>query len=113
MKSVKLLLLFFTLAGGVCLLRPASAAPAVFDDAGAMYSKSCASCHGADGRGQTAKGKRLGATDLTNANWQGKTSDAKIIRAITKGKGAMPDYEKTYNADQIKALAAFVRGLKQ
>ena len=107
--AAKLLLLLFTLAAGVSLLRPAVAAPTVFDDTSALYAKSCAACHGGDGRGQTTKGKRLNATDFTSAKWKAKAGEAKLIRSITNGQGAMPDFKKTYDAEQIKALAAYVR----
>ena len=80
-------------------------------DAAAVFAKSCASCHGADGKGQTAKGKRLNATNFTDANWKAKATDAKNVKTITNGKGAMPGYKKTLSGDDINALASFVRGL--
>ncbi len=38
-----------------CLSLPALAAPPGSADGAAVYKKSCASCHGADGKGGTAK----------------------------------------------------------
>lgn len=71
----------------------------------------CAVCHGDDGRAQTEQGKKKGARDFTNARWQDKVDDARLIHSITKGHGKMPSFEKKLSADEIKALVAEVRTL--
>jgi mono/diheme cytochrome c family protein len=71
----------------------------------------CSVCHGDDGRGQTEEGKKKGARDLTNARWQDKVDDARLVRSITKGHDKMPSFEKKLSADEIKALVAEVRTL--
>lgn len=76
-----------------------------------IYNTSCARCHGADGRAQTDKGKRVGATDFTSRNW--KISNAKGIRVITNGKGDMPDFKETLTAEEIKSVWAYVRKFKR
>src|SRR5258706_16089663 len=45
------------------------------DDAKAIYEKDCAKCHGADGRGDTKMGKKLGVKDYTEANVQADLKD--------------------------------------
>lgn len=75
------------------------------------FQTNCSVCHGDDGRGQTEEGKKKGARDLTNARWQDKIEDARMIRSITKGHDKMPSFEKKLSADEIKALVAEVRTL--
>lgn len=72
-----------------------------------IYAESCVRCHGADGRAQTSKGKRVGATDFTSPNW--KPNNARGIRAITNGKGDMPAFKDTLNAEQINSVWNYVR----
>ncbi len=71
----------------------------------------CSVCHGDDGTAQTEQGKKKGARDFTNAKWQDKVDDARLIHSITKGHGKMPSFEKKLSADEIKALVAEVRTL--
>ena len=71
----------------------------------------CSVCHGDDGKGQTEEGKKKGARDLTNAKWQDKIDDARMVRSVTKGHDKMPSFEKKLSADEIKALVAEVRTL--
>ncbi len=75
------------------------------------FQTNCSVCHGDDGRGQTEEGKKKGARDLTNAKWQDKIEDARMIRSVTKGHDKMPSFEKKLSADEIKALVAEVRTL--
>lgn len=90
-----------------------AAAPAVCaaDARSESFQTNCSVCHGDDGRGQTEEGKKKGARDLTNAKWQDKVDDARMIRSITKGHDKMPSFEKKLSADEIKALVAEVRTL--
>jgi cytochrome c6 len=82
-------------------------------DSGAdLYKAKCAMCHGPDGKGETAMGKRLGIKDLASADVQ-KQSDADLNTVITKGKGKMPGYEGKLTGDQIQELVKFIRTLKK
>ena len=82
-------------------------------DSGAdLYKAKCAMCHGPDGKGETAMGKRLGIKDLGSADVQ-KQSDGDLTAAITKGKGKMPGYEGKLTGDQIQELVKFIRTLKK
>ena len=47
-----------------------SALSASAADAKANYESNCAKCHGADGKGQTKVGQKLGIKDLTDAKIQ-------------------------------------------
>jgi cytochrome c6 len=74
-----------------------------------LYKTKCATCHGADGKGETATGKALKVKDFASEDVQ-KMSDADLSGAISAGKGKMPAY-KTLTPDQIKDLVAYVREL--
>jgi hypothetical protein len=50
-------------------------------------------CHGQDGSGDTAMGKKLKVRDLRSAEVQSQT-DAQLTDIITKGKPPMPGHEK-------------------
>ncbi len=92
------------LAAGLALW----SAPAVADDAAATYKAKCAMCHGADGKGDTPVGKKMGIRDLTSADVQ-KMSDEELITITTKGKNKMPGYENKLSAAQIKDIVAYIR----
>ncbi|MEK6374899.1 MAG: cytochrome c [Acidobacteriota bacterium] len=97
-----------TLAAALLIL-PALAARA--DDPGAaLYKAKCASCHGADGGGNTPVGKSLKLRDLSLSDVQ-KLSDAELTKIIADGKGKMPAYAKKLTADQIKALVETIRAM--
>jgi cytochrome c6 len=78
---------------------------AVADDTATLYSSKCGACHGKDGKG-TSTGLKMGAKDLTAT----KLSEQEIEGVISGGKGKMTAYKDKLSADQIKALARFVKG---
>jgi len=81
------------------------------DAAGAaVYKAKCASCHGAEGTGNTPVGKSLKVRNLCSTDVQ-KLSDAELTKVIADGKGKMPGYAKKLSADQIKALVATIRSM--
>jgi mono/diheme cytochrome c family protein len=97
---------------GAALVVLAVASPlAAADTRSENFQTYCSVCHGDDGRGQTEEGKKKGARDLTNARWQDKVDDARLVRSVTKGHDKMPSFEKKLSADEIKALVAEVRTL--
>ena len=83
-----------------------------FADAAADYKAKCATCHGPDGKGDTAMGKTMKVKDLGSAEVQ-KQSDADMATIIEKGKKPMPGYEGKLTKDQIDALVKYVRSLKK
>jgi mono/diheme cytochrome c family protein len=81
-----------------------------FADAAADWSKHCASCHGKDGSGATTMGKKLGVKDYTKE--QG-FSDSEATKAIKSGSGKMKGFGDKLSDADVKALVAYVRGLKK
>ena len=81
------------------------------------WEKSCAKCHGPDGKGDTKLGKRVEVKDFTDAKYQASMKDEDMIKAIKDG---VKDGEKIrmkaaegLSDEEIKALAAYVRAFKK
>ena len=49
------------------------------------WDNECASCHGADGKGQTKQGKKLKIRDYTDAKVQAELKDEDMLKAIVEG----------------------------
>jgi cytochrome c553 len=87
-------------------------------DGKAIYEKECAKCHGADGKGQTAMGKRNGAKDYTDAKVQEELKDEAAIKAVKEGyktkegKVVMKPAEGMPD-DDVKAVVAYMRTFKK
>ena len=87
------------------------AAPAAFAaDGAAIYKAKCASCHGADGKGQTPIGKSMKLRDLGSKEVQ-KQTDKELYAWTADGKGKMPAYKAKLSEAEINALVTFMRGL--
>jgi mono/diheme cytochrome c family protein len=89
------------------------AAPAAFGDAAAVYTKHCASCHGADGKGQTTMGKKQKVGDYTDPAVQAKFSDDEALKVILEGKGKMKGYKDKVSEAEAKDLVKFIRAFKK
>jgi mono/diheme cytochrome c family protein len=75
-----------------------------------VYLDKCAVCHGADGAGKTAKGKKLKVVDVRET--QKKFTAAQMIEIVTKGKGDdMDAFAKDLTPAQIAAIVDYYRGL--
>jgi cbb3-type cytochrome c oxidase subunit III len=85
----------------------------IADDASALFSSECATCHGKDGKAKTFKAKLNHARNLTDAAWQAEVTDERLYNSIHNGKGKMPAFGKKLSDSQINALDAYVRTLKQ
>ena len=84
-----------------------------------LYEKECAKCHGADGKGETKMGKRLGVKDYTDSKVQAELKDDAACKAIKDGlkdkktdKTLMKPFD-TLKEDEIKALVEHMRSFKK
>jgi cytochrome c6 len=82
------------------------------------YDKLCKKCHGEDGKGQTAMGKKAGAKDYSDPKVQEALTDDAAFKAIKEGfkdkegKQVMRAAEDLSDAD-IKAIVAHLRTFKK
>jgi mono/diheme cytochrome c family protein len=72
----------------------------------------CAACHGADGKGQTDQGKKLGVKDYTSPEWQKSKTDDQLKKSIADGVTGMEGYKDKLDGAQIDGLVQFVRSMK-
>ena len=83
-----------------------------------LWKAKCGSCHGADGKGKTETGAKLGIPDFTTPAWQKQVSAEEAKKAITDGftrpgkSEGMDAYKDKLEPDQIDALVAYVKALK-
>jgi len=86
-----------------------SLAPAAFAaDGAAVYKAKCATCHGVDGKGDSAMGKKMGLRDLGSAEVQ-KQTDRQLHDIAANGKAKMPADKTKMSEDDINALVAHMR----
>lgn len=81
------------------------------EDAAATYKSKCLACHSADGKGDTAAGKKLGVKDFHSPEIA-KMSDQELFDITKNGKDKMPKYDGKLTDDQIKELIKYIRSLK-
>lgn len=56
------------------------------------WTRSCAQCHGPEGRGDGPQGAMVGAADLTRAEWQERVTDDAMAQVIRAGRNKMPSF---------------------
>ncbi len=108
MKIAKLLIVTSMLA---------AAAAASAADVKENWEKHCLKCHGADGKGDTKMGKKVGVKDYTDPKVQAEMKDDKMVKSVKEGikegdKTKMKPAENLSD-EEIKALVAYVRVFKK
>ena len=104
MKKMNIQLLAVVAILAAALMVPSSAHA---QSAAATYKAKCATCHGADGKGDTSAGKAMGAHDFASPEDQ-KLTDADLAAIIAKGKNKMPAYGKSLKDSEITDLVRCV-----
>jgi len=77
------------------------------DDLRTFYQARCTACHGADGSGVDANGKRLRGSDFTDAKAMQGESDEELAKTVRKGLlfgWAMPAFGKDLSDADIALL---------
>jgi mono/diheme cytochrome c family protein len=100
-----------TIAGLLLWTGTTSAAIAADADSGkALYEKSCAGCHGADGKGNEKMAKLLGDKGLNIVGSETKKkSDEQLLKLIAEGAGKMPASKLT--KEEQKQALGYARSL--
>ncbi len=80
-----------------------------------MWKAKCSSCHGMDGKGQTAQGKKEGVRDMTTAAYQKEVTDDRIKTSLKdgvkkNGNEVMPAFGDLKD-DQVEGLVKHIRAL--
>ena len=87
-------------------------------DAKENWDNQCAKCHGAEGKGDTKMGTKLGCKDFTDAKVQADLKDDAAFKALKEGlksddaKTLMKPFDQLSDAE-LKALVAYVHTLKK
>ena len=79
-------------------------------DAAGLYKAKCSACHGADGKGETPMGKKMGMRDFSLAR-RTENERRRTDHIIADGKDKMPSYKKSLKPEQIKDLVGYIRSL--
>lgn len=98
-----------------CLLTVAGGATAWSADAKAgkaTYDKLCASCHGADGKGNPGMAKVMGEKELNivDQETRAKKDDA-LLKVIVEGAGKMPASGKNLSKQEQQEVLSYTRSL--
>lgn len=106
--TTKIITLALALAGAATLSHAATASD--------NWQNLCAKCHGADGKGETHIGKKLGIKDYTDPKVQAGIKDEDIANAIKDGvkidgRQKMKAF-KDLTPAEVQDLVAYVRKLK-
>jgi cytochrome c oxidase cbb3-type subunit 3 len=73
-----------------------------------LFGQNCASCHGADAKGN----RQVGAPNLTDAIWLYGGDEDSIRQTLTNGRaGVMPHWGGRLDPATVKMLAAYVHSL--
>jgi len=107
---MKRTIVMLTVAGSVLLALLGSRATAQTKVAADVYADKCVVCHGADGAGQTAKGKKLKVKDVRET--AKKMTVAQMEEIVTKGKDPdMDAFGKELGPEMVKQIVTYYRGL--
>jgi cytochrome c6 len=102
------------LAAAVVFALPALAGAA---DGQALWTKHCATCHGADGAGQTPMGTKLKVKNYTDPAVQAEMTDEIVLKSIAEGrkneagKLVMPSFAAKIPEEDRPAVLAHLRTL--
>ena len=82
----------------------------------ANWDTHCKKCHGDDGSGKTAMGKRFKLRDYTDPEVQATFTDEEIIKVTAEGieedgKSKMKPYNDKLSAEEIGALVGYIRAM--
>lgn len=98
------------IAAGVTFCLISACAGWAQSDSKDLFLDKCSVCHGPDGVGKTAKGKKLKVKDVHQTVTT--ESEADMTKIVTDGKGKdMDGFGKDLTPAQIKGLVGYYRSL--
>jgi mono/diheme cytochrome c family protein len=78
---------------------------------GRIFQRTCAQCHGADGRGLQRLGLSKPPRDLTRPEFHEQATDGQLREVIRYGKGQMPAFGGLMADEDIGHVITFIRTL--
>ena len=91
-------------------LAVASTAAADLELGKKVYAAKCASCHGADGKGNAKMAGMLKITIPDLSGSKGK-SDAELLKLLAEGKKPMPSFAKSLSKDEMESVLSYTKAL--
>ncbi len=78
-----------------------------------LYEKSCASCHGPEGKADGPMAAHIleKPSDFTDAHMMGEMTDGGIFWKMSEGHGPMPSFKKLLTAEERWHLVNYLRTL--
>jgi mono/diheme cytochrome c family protein/uncharacterized membrane protein len=75
-----------------------------------LFRQHCVRCHGVDGTAERARARLPRIPDFTDAGWQHRRTDARLLASILDGKGAtMPAFRGKIDEDGARDILTQVR----
>lgn len=78
---------------------------------GRIFHRTCAGCHGPDGRGVQRVGLAKPPRDLTRAEFHAQVTDEQLRQVIRTGKGQMPAFGGLMGDEDLSHVITFIRSL--
>jgi mono/diheme cytochrome c family protein len=77
-----------------------------------LFQRSCAACHGNDGRGGDMRDELPSIPDFTARAWHERRNDSQLVVSVLDGKGTgMPAFRDKVSREQARDLVRFIRTL--
>jgi mono/diheme cytochrome c family protein len=100
----------FVLLGALTLVVSTAAAQGA--DGKTVYEANCKKCHGVTGKPSDGIKKMNPKIETFDAAFFAKRTDADLAKGISEGKGKMKPFGDKLKADEIAAVAKYIRTLK-
>ena len=75
-----------------------------------VYAAKCASCHGADGKGNDKMAGML-KVDIPDLSGSKGKSDAELLKLLAEGKKPMPSFAKNLSKDEMESVLSYTKAL--
>ena len=98
---------------GLALAATAAFNSAAAQDGKAVYEANCKKCHGAEGTPSAAIKKMTPKIATFDAAFFKDRKDADLVKQIAEGKDKMKPFKDKLKADEIEAVAKYIRTLSK
>ncbi len=78
-----------------------------------LFQAQCASCHGAEGRGDGPMAAMFRPADLSDPALQSQRTDEDLARVIVQGRGRMPAFGGQLRPEAVPLLVRLIRSWRR